>query len=561
MVLTQVILGLVTHQWFKNTEPRHMPLIFMVLTLVPLSGYFLQPEAGFELRYLLVEYALFYTTLLLSTVVYRIAPFHPLAKHPGPLMCKVTKLWTTWIAYKGHSHRYFKELHDIYGPIVRVGPNELSIVEKDAIPPVLGKHGMPRGPLWDGRRFGLVDRVWDSLVEARDVEIHAELRKPWNDAFSAGPVRDYQAILAMRGERLAELLHQTCGGGSTTVDIAKWISYFAFDFMGDLAFGGSFQLMETNDVDGLWKRMEDGVWLPAINSQIPWAWPIFQIFPVVTRRRRELTQWSSLQSLQRMKMESNRGDLFYHLYEVPAKASGIPLEDQMTLVVSNSILTVLAGADTSATASSAIICYLLARKDIFQCLRDELDEAFPSELDEIPNIEIDKLLRLPYLGAVVNEGLRLVPAVSTHLQRSPAPGSGGKHLYGTDIFIPEGTAVNIPPYAIHRDPRYFSPSPDSFIPERWLSEADAVYITNREAYIPFSHGPANCAGKPIALLELRLVVALLVHRFDMCYKGYRGASPDDLYRRQEAYINGMKDRFVLWKGPLEVEITPRKWKV
>lgn len=113
-------------------------------------------------------------------------------------------------------------------------------------------------------------------------------------------------------------------------------------------------------------------------------------------------------------------------------------------------------------------------------------------------------------------------------------------------FIPEGTAVVVPPYTLFRDPANFSPCPDTFWPERWLhssaskrtpaqalaeanapqsqiseksapvsSDKEDIVNTNTAAFIPFSYGPANCAGRNLALVEMRMVVALLMQRFDM----------------------------------------------
>lgn len=88
-----------------------------------------------------------------------------------------------------------------------------------------------------------------------------------------------------------------------------------------------------------------------------------------------------------------------------------------------------------------------------------------------------------------------------------------------------------------RDPRYFSPFTDEFMPERWLSSSpqrsvgstvvplikeskDSVafnvsFKTDTAALIPFSFGPANCVGRSLALLEMRMVVAALMQRFEM----------------------------------------------
>ncbi len=92
--------------------------------------------------------------------------------------------------------------------------------------------------------------------------------------------------------------------------------------------------------------------------------------------------------------------------------------------------------------------------------------------------------------------------------------------------IPPNTTVMVQTYSLHRDPRNFHPLPDTFWPDRWLVQDQYILpsgdsikeeelILNREAYIPFSFGPANCVGKNLALMELRAVTCAFLHKFDM----------------------------------------------
>ena len=116
-------------------------------------------------------------------------------------------------------------------------------------------------------------------------------------------------------------------------------------------------------------------------------------------------------------------------------------------------------------------------------------------------------------------------------------------------FIPEGTGVNTPPYVFHRDPRYFSPHPDQFLPDRWLPDATGLYHTTPEAFIPFSLGPMNCPGKGLALLELRMVVATLVQQLDMeLQSGYDTASWET---KLDCY-------FVFTRGTIPVKVKSRE---
>jgi len=113
------------------------------------------------------------------------------------------------------------------------------------------------------------------------------------------------------------------------------------------------------------------------------------------------------------------------------------------------------------------------------------------------------------------------------------------------LFTPEGTQVYVPPHSMHLDPRYFSPSPDRFMPERWI---DPSLAPNTTAFIPFSYGPANCVGRNLARQEISMVVCLLLSRLEMRFSsGFDAAAwPQQIY-----------DYFVATKGPLMVSVRKR----
>lgn len=110
------------HRWFNTFEPTANATFFLILAALPsVAVALLISESRSLLRAICVAYPVFYGTLLSSIVAYRVSRFHPLAKYPGPLLCKVSQLWTVWITSRGQLHVYHKELHDRYGSIVRIG--------------------------------------------------------------------------------------------------------------------------------------------------------------------------------------------------------------------------------------------------------------------------------------------------------------------------------------------------------------------------------------------------------------------------------------------------------
>jgi hypothetical protein len=111
--------------FFKEREPVDLPTILTLLVAVPSASITLKnylnlvnPVFGTSC---LQSFFVFYLVLLSCMMAYRLSSFHPLYKYPGPFLCKVTKLWITWLAYRGKLHLYYKSLHDMYGPIVRIG--------------------------------------------------------------------------------------------------------------------------------------------------------------------------------------------------------------------------------------------------------------------------------------------------------------------------------------------------------------------------------------------------------------------------------------------------------
>lgn len=130
--------------------------------------------------------------------------------------------------------------------------------------------------------------------------------------------------------------------------------------------------------------------------------------------------------------------------------------------------------------------------------------------------------------------------------------------YSFSSFLSEGTAINVPPYVLHHDERNFSPRPDDFWPDRWLGSQTTSeikehsisepIITNTTAYLPFSAGNANCVGKGLALADMRVVVAIIVQRFDMRFAD--GYDP----RKFEAEIH---DQIVVKLGEVPILLSRR----
>jgi hypothetical protein len=120
-----IAVGLAVHLTFNRLAAarRGVGIWAILLTGIPLSASvalsFLENVSVFYS--ILRMYAVFVPTLLTSLFLYRLSPFHPLARYPGPLINRVTLLRMASAASTGKRHLYLSELHKKYGSHVRIG--------------------------------------------------------------------------------------------------------------------------------------------------------------------------------------------------------------------------------------------------------------------------------------------------------------------------------------------------------------------------------------------------------------------------------------------------------
>jgi cytochrome P450 len=168
--------------------------------------------------------------------------------------------------------------------------------------------------------------------------------------------------------------------------------------------------------------------------------------------------------------------------------------------IRDQIVTILvAGYETTAAALGWTMFLLARHKEVQEKLRAEVDAVLGRRL---PTGE--ELNQLPYLTMVLQESMRLYPPAWVIGRRSIQADSLG------DYAIPADAGIGIYPFLIHRHPQFFS-RPDDFDPENFAPAI--VGARPRCAYFPFGAGTRSCIGNHLAMLELKLCVAMFVQRF------------------------------------------------
>jgi cytochrome P450 len=172
------------------------------------------------------------------------------------------------------------------------------------------------------------------------------------------------------------------------------------------------------------------------------------------------------------------------------------------LQLRDEILTLfLAGHETSATSLTWMLILLSQNPEAMARAKQEATEVLGQG-----RMQMEDLGKLPYLRRVIDEGLRLYP---------PAWIVGRKALEDDVIHgfaVPKGYNVIVSTYLIHRHPDFWE-NPEAFDPDRFLPER-ANPEQHKYAYFPFGGGPRMCIGNSFALMEMTILLALILQKFD-----------------------------------------------
>jgi cytochrome P450 family 12 len=173
----------------------------------------------------------------------------------------------------------------------------------------------------------------------------------------------------------------------------------------------------------------------------------------------------------------------------------------------------MAGIDTTASAYLGILYCLAKNPEKQQILRDEIMRILPDKDDKLT---VANMKNLPYLRAVIKEGLRKY-----------APTAGSLRKIDQDIVlaghqIPKGTEIVMAMLLSYENEKNFE-KPTEFIPERWIkSNQDPQCPHAKDAhpfsFLPFSFGPRMCVGRRIAELELEALIIRTIKNFKVDWK-------------------------------------------
>jgi cytochrome P450 len=291
---------------------------------------------------------------------------------------------------------------------------------------------------------------------------HGRRRRIWDRAFTPAAVKSYRPLLHNRLVQLTEQLDARVG---KPLDLAEWMSFLSVDFMGDFAYGGMFNSV-TQGVDHAGVHDAGVVLLGASETlgTLPWLRPI--VARLIQYRPPAFRDLAIRVVESRQEKGTSFRDLFYYLVSrccwwFLLSSVNLSVNSQLNedgegthpplnrpTLAGEAMLALVAGSDTTGTALANAMYYLMTHPDCMSRLRAELDCAAGEGAAYDIDIEEDKLVDLKYLQAVINETLRLQPALPNGAQRMPPHNGGPVVVAGQYVASP----INLRYFCTH----YFS---------------------------------------------------------------------------------------------------------
>ncbi|KAF1930580.1 pisatin demethylase [Didymella exigua CBS 183.55] len=448
----------------------------------------------------------------------------PLKSIPGPFLAKFSNIWRLYNHY-GQTHiETQKELHKKYGDVVRLGPNTVSVADASLLKTIYST----RGTFLKSDYYSVNDALQgghliQNLFSTRSNEYHSRGIKPIQKLYSFQSALQLEPLmnadLHVFGRELERRFMDGDNRGKAC-DMAAWISYFAWDFLGDMTWSKRMGFMEQGkDVGGMLQTAENVMRYFSVVGQMPSLDKLLGKNLHLTRFYKfddfaVAAGYAVEQFMERMANLSQYKDKrdFVNGFLAAKEEHATTVTDNE--VIGYMILNILGGADTLAICTKATFYHLLKTPAAKEKLVTELRSA-----DLAHPAPYQALEKLPYLDACIKEGLRMHPVIG-HMVERVVPATGLTLADGT--VLPPGTIVGANPWVVHTDTRIFGDDADAFRPERWLrgaDESEAGFAARlkriKEADMAFGGGNRACLGRPLALVELYKVVSFVFAKYDI----------------------------------------------
>ncbi|KAK8035281.1 cytochrome P450 monooxygenase [Apiospora rasikravindrae] len=448
-------------------------------------------------------------------IVSTILSYRRLSHIPGPWFSSISYLPMIGRQRSGRMNEQYTAITARYGfsNLARIGPNDVLTADPDRIRHMSGT----RSPYVKSGWYNIMNLDPDRQngIGTLDTAVHDRFKAQTAKAYAGKDNSLLNPDLDEQVANLVESLRAKCRAGQHA-DMGKLAQLFTLDSIAKVGFGEEFgNVREDRDVLGYGPVTSQNIPFLAMCGDVPWL------------RNVMLAPWPRRLMGPKETDENGIGKLLSVTKKIVATRFGPKAVDRQDMLGSfvrhgldqedcnaEVVFQIIAGADTTATAIRATLLYIIAIPRVYSRLQAEIDAGI-REGRISDEITLQEAKALPYLQAVIQEGLRIWPPfVGLVMKQVP---KGGDTFKG--VFLPEGTRVAHSTWAVTRNKEIFGDDAEMFRPERWLVEEqpdpEKRARMTRAAELVFGYGRWQCSGKTVALLELNKVFVQILRNFDL----------------------------------------------
>ncbi|CAL8578962.1 hypothetical protein XPA_004726 [Xanthoria parietina] len=436
----------------------------------------------------------------------------PLANFPGPKLAAST-YWPEFyydLIKGGSFQRQIAQMHEQYGPIVRINPGELHIQDSEFYDQLYRRENKLDKFPGQTKMFGMPGIFFTMETH----ELHRQRRAPYSLFFSRKAISDMSQLIT---DRLDALCRRLRDSEKQRVPMPLGLGYVALttDIISSYALADCYHLLERDDLG----RSYHDLFLGFIQSchfikhltfifnmmqalpdpVILWLRPSLRLAMQLMKKMQSDIQ-ATIEELSSSKTHEPKPGLFSTILQ-----SNLSPQDRTAERIAREAMSLLiAGSETTAFTMSTITYHVLANPTTLVKLRAALRQAIPDP-NALP-LPLGQLEAIPYLYACVQEGLRLAYGTSNRLTRvSRTP------IRYRDWDIPAGVPVGMTTVFMHDDEYYF-PGPQSF-PTGTLARAARRRGASRKVFDQLRQRDPAMFG--LAYAELYITIATIFRRFEL----------------------------------------------
>ncbi|KAL7923758.1 cytochrome P450 [Trichoderma austrokoningii] len=498
-----------------------------------------------------------------SIALYRLF-LHPLARVPGPKIAAVSNVWHAYHARNGGMFELACTLHQKYGEVVRVGPDELWFNSMEAFDKIYSStKGYEKSDFYLATSlilpkidYFLRPHFVDSLdlLSERDMKRYRLQRRLIGRVYQTSSVAKFEAAV---DDVIKQVITRLKALDGAELDLKEWMHIIAVECLGASVLSWSPGLLKAGTDWGSsghsylgWRRKSVMGLFPTMTkltmctNLFEWVFrdvwnlkytapPNFRaFFPDVGKRISKRIKTA----LNPKAGKDRRIDLMADLIQLHKDKPEFTEVYLRKMGMTN----FGAGHDTMASTLTAIFTMIGTHDDVQKKVTEEIRSAKDP-------LSYAGAIQLKYTRAASREAMRLHPALTMSLSRRVP--DNGLHIHGH--FIPGGTTVGCNPAALHRNANIVTGSnPEAYNPDRWLN-SDALDVRLMERYnLNWGGGPRTCPGKNLAEMVVYKVVSALFERFDVKVVAPAQLGQPSYYM---SMIIGAKARFLPITPPMAEE--------